>query len=123
MPWAGAVSLPTGAQPALAATLGAADEKMARQLLALLLLLQPGRAAAEAGLKLTVYDNTGRAVSAATKTTIVDGPVFNVSSDKPFSAELEGTITFNESGIFEFFWCPHPPPPRALPPCSPLALP
>ena len=54
------------AQP-LAAALGAADEKMPRALLALLLLLlQPGRAAAEAGLKLTIYDNTGRAVSAAT---------------------------------------------------------
>ena len=96
---------------------------MARQLLALLLLLQPGRAAAEAGLKLTVYDNTGRAVSAATKTTIVDGPVFNVSSDKPFSAELEGTITFNESGVFEFFWCPHPLPPARYPLAAPSPSP
>ena len=70
-------------------------------LLALLCAALP-MARAEHGLTLRVWNNTGRAGEPAS-TSIVAGPILNLTASGPFSAELEGTIDFNASGVYEFF--------------------
>jgi hypothetical protein len=76
---------------------------MALRAACLLLLCHVAELAhAEQGLTLRVWDNTGRAGPPKT-TSVVDGPIVNLTAAGPFSAELEGTIDFNASGVFEFF--------------------
>ena len=61
-------------------------------------------ASSEQGLTLRVWGNSGRAGPPAS-TSIVAGPILNITGPTggAFSAELEGTIDFNTSGVFEFF--------------------
>ena len=66
--------------------------------LALLVLLEP----ADAGLSLKVWDNTARAGPPKTST-VIGHPSFNFSAGAPFSADIEGTIEFNASGVYEFY--------------------
>jgi len=54
------------------------------------------------GLTLTIYDNTARVPSANTHKSIIDTPSFTFNTTKPFSADIEGTISFNVSGVFQF---------------------
>lgn len=60
--------------------------------------------AADQGLTLRIWNNTGRAGPPAS-TSVVAGPILNITgpSSGAFSAELEGTIDFNASGVFQFF--------------------
>ena len=67
-----------------------------------LLVAARQQAAAENGLKLTVYDNMGRVRSPGTKTSIISEPFFAVNSTEPMSAEIEGTITFDTAGVYQF---------------------
>ena len=59
--------------------------------------------AGSSGLTLTVYDNTGRTANGNTKITTIPSSAFSVSADGgPFSADLSGTLTFAEAGIYAF---------------------
>jgi hypothetical protein len=55
------------------------------------------------GLTLRIFDNTGRAPSKGMRTQHLDTPHFNFSTAEPFSAEITGTIHFNESGVYSFY--------------------
>jgi hypothetical protein len=72
--------------------------------LPLLLLLAPSHCArpADAGLSLKIWDNTARAGPPKTSTVLAH-PNFTVPSSGPFAADIEGTIEFNASGVYEFY--------------------
>jgi hypothetical protein len=59
-------------------------------------------AAAAPGLTLTMWDNTARA-GKPKSVRVISSPIVSLPAGAPFSADIEGTLLFNTSGVFEFY--------------------
>ena len=70
--------------------------------LVVLALIRFTDSALSTGLTLTVYENTARMPSPNTRKSLLHTPSFAYNTTEPFSADIEGTISFNTSGVYEF---------------------
>ena len=67
-----------------------------------LLVFLAGVTAQQNGLTLTIYDNNARIRSEKTTTVVISGPSFTFNNTNAFAADIEGSITFETSGVYEF---------------------